>query len=220
MRAEETELKGRRESGTEFETAEGTLIDPATELPVSAGDAEFAEASKVKEPGVKEPGAKEPGATEPGGRSEVEELKAEREQLVDRLARMQAEFDNARKRAEREQLEFRDFATGSVVEKFLPVMDNFGLALRSTGSVQQLRSGVDLIVKQMEEVLRQMHVTPVAAVGEHFDPRVHEALGAEDRDDVPDQQIIDEVRRGYKLRERLLRPALVRVAHNSKQISE
>jgi molecular chaperone GrpE len=203
MRAEETKLKGRKESGAEFETAEGTLIDPATELPAPPADAEIAGAP-----------------TEAGGRSEVEELKAERDQLVDRLARLQAEFDNARKRAEREQLEFRDYATGNVVEKFLPVIDNFGLALRSTGSEHQLRSGVDLIVKQMEEVLRQMQVTPVAAMGEHFDPRVHEALGSEDRDDVPDQHIVDEVRRGYKLRERLLRPALVRVAHNSKQVNE
>ena len=65
-----------------------------------------------------------------------------------------------------------------------------------------------------------MQVTPVATVGEHFDPRVHEALGSEDRDDVPDQHIVEEVRRGYKLRDRLLRPALVRVAHNTKQVHE
>ena len=63
-------------------------------------------------------------------------------------------------------------------------------------------------------------VMPVATVGEQFDPRVHEALGSVDRDDVPDQQVVDEVRRGYRLRERLLRPALVRVAHNSKQVHE
>jgi molecular chaperone GrpE len=75
-------------------------------------------------------------------------------------------------------------------------------------------------VKQMEEILKQMQVTPVPAVGEEFDPRVHEALGAVERDDLPDQHVAEEVRRGYKLRERLLRPALVRVAHNPKQTSE
>ncbi|HTW61733.1 MAG TPA: nucleotide exchange factor GrpE [Terracidiphilus sp.] len=159
-------------------------------------------------------------ASEPAQPSEIDKLKAERDQLLDRLARLQAEFDNARKRAERERLEFRDYATGSVVEQFLPVLDNFDLALKSTGSAEQLRSGVALIVKQMEEILRQMQVVAVPAVGEAFDPRVHEALGSVERDDLPDQHVAEEVRRGYKLRERLLRPALVRVAHNPKQASE
>ncbi len=147
-------------------------------------------------------------------------MKTERDQLVDRVARLQAEFDNARKRAEREKLEFRDYATGSVVEQFLPVLDNFQLALKSNGTAHQLRSGVALIVKQMEEILRQMQVTAVPAVGEAFDPRMHEALGSVDRDDLPDQHVAEEIRRGYRMRERLLRPALVRVAHNSKQTSE
>jgi len=160
----------------------------------------------------------EPG--EPVSRAEFEQLKAERDQLVDRIARLQAEFENARKRAERERLEFRDYATGSVVEQFLPVLDNFELALKSDGSADQLRSGVALIVKQMEDVLKQMQVLAVPAVGEAFDPRVHEALGTVERDDLPDQHVAEEIRRGYKLRERLLRPALVRVAHNPKQTSE
>jgi molecular chaperone GrpE len=158
--------------------------------------------------------------SEPAQLTEIDKLKAERDQLVDRVARLQAEFDNARKRTERERAEFRDYAAGSVIEQFLPVLDNFDLALKSTGSAEQLRSGVSLIVKQMEEILRQMQVVPVPAVGESFDPRVHEALGAVERDDLPDQHVAEEVRRGYKLRERLLRPALVRVAHNSKQTSE
>jgi molecular chaperone GrpE len=72
----------------------------------------------------------------------------------------------------------------------------------------------------MEEVLKQMQVTPVAAVGEAFDPRLHEALGSVEREDLPDQHVAEEIRRGYKLRERLLRPAMVRVAHNPKQTSE
>ncbi len=159
-------------------------------------------------------------AAEPVSRAEFEQLKAERDQLLDRIARLQAEFENARKRAERERLEFRDYATGSVVEQFLPVVDNFELALKSDGSADQLRSGVALIVKQMEDVLKQMQVIAVPAVGEAFDPRVHEALGSVERDDLPDQHVAEEIRRGYKLHERLLRPALVRVAHNPKQKSE
>jgi molecular chaperone GrpE len=161
-----------------------------------------------------------PEVGEPVARAQFDQLKAERDQLLDRMARMQAEFDNARKRAEREKVEYRDIATGKVVEHFLPVIDNFQLALNAPGDAEQLRSGVALIVKQMEEALQKMQVNPIPAVGEPFDPRVHEALGAVERDDIPDQHVAEEIRRGYRLRDRLLRPALVRVAHNSKQISE
>jgi molecular chaperone GrpE len=153
-------------------------------------------------------------------RAEFDQLKGERDQLIDRIARLQAEFENARKRAERERTEYRDFATGSAVEQFLPVLDNFELALKSDSTIEQLRHGVELIVKQMEDALKQMQVVPVPAVGEPFDPRVHEALGAVERDDMPDQHVAEEIRRGYKIRERLLRPALVKVVHNSKQTSE
>lgn len=148
---------------------------------------------------------------------EYERIKAERDQLLDRLARLQAEFDNARKRETRERTEFRDYATGNAVEQFLPVLDNFELALNANGSAEQLRSGVELIVKQMEEALKSLNVLPVEAVGQQFDPRLHEALGSVETDEVPDQYIVDEIRRGYRIRERLLRPALVRVAHNPKQ---
>jgi molecular chaperone GrpE len=185
--------------------ATGAKIDPATELPPP--DENLAEAEAT-------------GQAPAGSQTEIDQLKGERDQLLDRLARMQAEFENARKRAEREKAEFRDHVTGSVVEQFLPVLDNFELALKSTGTVEQLRSGVSLIMKQMEEILQKMQVSAVPAVGESFDPRVHEALGAVERDDVPDQHVAEEVRRGYKIRERLLRPALVRVAHNSKQVNE
>jgi molecular chaperone GrpE len=145
------------------------------------------------------------------------ELKAERDQLVDRIARLQAEFDNARKRQEREKQEFRDYATGSVVEQFLPVLDNFALALSSTGTAEQLRTGVELIVKQMDETLRQLQVQTVPTVGQQFDPRLHEALGSVEREDLPDHSVAEEIRKGYRIRERLLRPALVRIVSNPKQ---
>jgi molecular chaperone GrpE len=157
---------------------------------------------------------------EPVSHEEFDKLKAERDQLLDRLARLQAEFENARKRGERERVEFREYATGNVVEQFLPVLDNFELALKHDSTAEQLRKGVELIVKQMQEILRQLQVNKVATVGEEFDPRLHEALGAVERDDLPDQHVAEEVRPGYKLRDRLLRPALVRVAHNSKQTSD
>jgi molecular chaperone GrpE len=162
-----------------------------------------------------------PAEAEPTiSQAEYDHLRAERDHLVDRLARLQAEFENARKRTEREKADYRDYATGNVVEQFLPVMDNFELALKAKGSAEQLRSGVELIVKQMEEVLRQLQVTPVPAVGEEFDPRYHEALGSVEREDIPDHFVAEEIRRGYKLRDRLLRPSMVRVASNPKQQKE
>ncbi len=189
----------------------GEAIDPATELPVPDADA-------VAAPEGAEPQA----AAELGqvSKTEYEQIKGERDQLLDRLARLQAEFDNARKRAEREKADFRDFATGNVVEQFLPVLDNFELALKATGSAEQLRSGVELIVKQMQEVLVKLQVTPVPTVGEEFNPHVHEALGTVERDDIPDHHVAEEIRRGYRIRERLLRPAMVRVASNPKQVNE
>jgi molecular chaperone GrpE len=149
--------------------------------------------------------------------SEIDRLKQERDQSIERLARLQAEFENARKRDARERADFRDFAVSGAVEQFLPVLDNFQLALGSSGSLEQLRSGLELVVKQMEEVLRSLNVQPVEAVGARFDPRVHEALESVDRTDLPDHQVLDEVRRGYRIRDRLLRPALVRVVNNPQQ---
>jgi molecular chaperone GrpE len=188
-------------------------IDPAAELPPPLAGEDLSFAGSVAD-------TEASGVAEPPVQTELEQLKAERDKLLDRLARLQAEFENARKRAERERAEYRDYAAGNVVEQFLPVLDNFELALKATGTAHQLRSGVSLIVKQMEEVLEKMQVKVVPTLGEAFDPRVHEALGTVERDDVPDQHVAEEIRRGYKLRERLLRPALVRVAHNPKQVSE
>ncbi|AXC11070.1 Heat shock protein GrpE [Acidisarcina polymorpha] len=145
---------------------------------------------------------------------EYERMKAERDQVFDRMARLQAEFDNARKREARERAEFRDFATAGAVEQFLPVIDNFQLALKAGGTAEQLRGGVELIVKQMDDVLRSLNVQPVETVGAQFDPHVHESIDSVERVDLPDQQVLEEVRRGYRMKERLLRPALVRVVSN------
>ena len=113
--------------------------------------------------------------------------------------------------------EFREYATGNAVEQFLPVLDNFQLALKAEGTAEQLRSGVELIAKQMEEALRSLNVTPVETVGAQFDPRFHEALGNVEDAELPDGQVYDEVRRGYRIRDRLLRPALVRIVSNPQQ---
>ena len=155
-------------------------------------------------------------AAEPVSRDEFDKLKAERDGLLDRLARLQAEFENARKRGERERVEFREYATGNVVEQFLPVLDNFELALKHDSTAEQLSKGVELIVKQMHEILRQLQVNKVATVGEEFDPRVHEAIEMVDTTEVPDHHVLQELQRGYKYKERMLRPAMVRVARNAR----
>ena len=159
--------------------------------------------------------------------SELDQVVAERDQLAhqlvqaqDRLARLQAEIDNARKREIKERQDARDYAIQSAIEPFLGVMDNFALALKADGDVTQLRSGVQLLVKQMDEALRGLNVQPVETVGAQFDPRIHEALGSIETLEHPDHQVLEEIRRGYKLRDKLLRPALVRIATNSAQTSE
>lgn len=152
-------------------------------------------------------------------KSEVEKLRGERDQLVDRLARLQAEFDNTRKREAKERADLRDYAVQHAVEPFLGVMDNFQLALKSGGSAEQLRVGVELILKQMEEALRGLNVQAVETVGVQFDPRIHEALGSIETAEFPDHQVLEEIRRGYKIREKLLRPALVRIAANPAQVN-
>lgn len=151
-------------------------------------------------------------------RQEYERVGQERDALLDRLARMQAEFDNYRKRNAREQAEFRDYAIADAVKSFLPVLDNFDLALKhqqSEAADGALRSGIELIRKQMEDVLTRLGVQIVPTLGQQFDPRVHEAIEMVESRDHSDHEVIEELQRGYKLKDRLLRPAMVRVATNT-----
>jgi molecular chaperone GrpE len=154
---------------------------------------------------------------EVGAASEIEKLKAERDALLDRLARLQAEFDNARKRAVREQQEFREFAAADVIKNFLPTLDSFERALKAGGDAGDFRNGIELIYRQFQDALQKVGVQPIVAVGQTFDPRMHEAIEMVDTRDVPDHQVVDELQRGYKYKDRLLRPAMVRVARNSGQ---
>lgn len=152
--------------------------------------------------------------------AELEQVKGERNQLLDRLARLQAEFDNARKREAKERADSRDYTVSNTVEPFLGVMDNFQLALKANGTKEQLRGGVELILKQMEDALKGLNVQAVETVGTQFDPRIHEALGSIETKEFPDHQVLEEIRRGYSIREKLLRPALVRIAANPNQVAD
>jgi molecular chaperone GrpE len=179
---------------------EGTGLDLEHELPAAEGGEENSASAAPKAAGVP---------------SEVETLKAERDALLDRLARLQAEFDNARKRAVREQQEFREYASADVIKGMLPALDSLERALKTKGGDSgEFRSGVELIYRQFQDALQKAGVQPIVAVGQQFDPRIHEAIEMVDTSDVPDHQVIDELQRGYKLKDRLLRPAMVRVARN------
>jgi molecular chaperone GrpE len=149
-----------------------------------------------------------------GVEAEVQRLKAERDSLLDRLARAQAEFENARRRAAKEQQDFRDFASVEVIKSLLPVIDSFERALQSKSDAAEFRSGVELIYKQLQDVLAKLGVRPVAAKGEQFDPHVHEAIEMVETPNAADHEVLEEWQRGYKYKDRLVRPAMVKVAKN------
>jgi molecular chaperone GrpE len=174
--------------------------------PADPGDGFEEKATAVDTPGGR-------AGEQPSAESELAKAHAERDSLVDRLARLQAEFDNYRKRAARENADFRDYAIADAARSLLPVIDNFGLALKNTNAKpEDFRKGVELIQKQLQDVLQKMNVQRVPAQGEPFDPRVHEAIEMVESNDVPDNHVLEELQPGYRIKERLLRPAMVRVA--------
>lgn len=161
------------------------------------------------------PSADDGGQTAASQNEELEKLRAERDQLYDRLARLQAEFENARRRAAREQQEYREYALAGAFKEILPVLDSFDRALKApVADINEFRAGLDLIDRQFHDVLAKLGVTPIDALGQPFDPRFHEAVQMVDTEDAPDHQVIEELQRGYRMKDRLLRPAMVRVANN------
>ena len=179
-------------------------LDLERELPAAEGGEEAAPVSTAAKP------------VEISAASEVEKLKAERDALLDRLARLQAEFDNARKRAVREQQEFREYAAADFIKNILPILDSFERALKAEGDSSDFRNGIELIYRQFQDALQKIGVQPIVSMGRPFDPRVHEAIEMVDTTEVPDHHVLDELQRGYKYKDRLLRPAMVRVARSSR----
>jgi molecular chaperone GrpE len=142
------------------------------------------------------------------------ELRRERDALQDRLLRTAAEFDNYRKRIDRERRDQADAAVAEAVADLLPIIDNLELALGAPagGDPAVYRKGVELIHQQMAELVRKRGVKPIATVGTDFDPRVHQAVVHEVSPDHREGEVMEELRRGYTLGDRLLRAALVKVA--------
>jgi len=154
------------------------------------------------------------GSASTAGESELQKLKAERDSLLDRLARAQAEFENARRRASKEQQDFRDYAGADAIRPLLPVLDSFERALQVKSEPGDFRGGVELIYKQLLDALAKMGVRAIPAKGEPFDPHVHEAIEMVETSDAADHEVLEELQRGYKFKDRLLRPAMVKVAKN------
>jgi molecular chaperone GrpE len=197
------EIMARTNGKSEVEPQE---LDTEHELPASDDTAETSQPESAEMPAVR------PTAEN----AELQKLRTEREALLDRLARMQADFENSRKRAAREQQDFREYALADAIKALLPTLDSFERALQSGGEKSDLRSGVELIHKQLQDTLTKLGLRPIPAKGELFDPRLHEAIEMVETADVPDHQILEELQRGYKLKDRLLRPAMVKVASNPK----
>ena len=167
---------------------------------------------------VPEESAGEPQAAKaPAGALEDarhDRLKVENEALYQRLLRLQAEFDNFRKRTEREKQDFFDYALTDFVRKLLPVLDAFerGLEVAEGETVADFKTGFQLVLKQFTDVLAQAGLEPIETSGQIFDPNRHQALMREETEAFADNQIIGELQPGYTFKGRLLRPSLVRVA--------
>ena len=152
--------------------------------------------------------------------AELERLRAENADLKNSLTRRQADFENMRKRFEKERSETYNRVVAEIVEKLLPVSDNLKRALEAEASVEAVESdefrhflsGVDLIWKQLISVLDALGVKPISAVGEQFNPHIHEAVVTEATDEYEPDTVIQEIRSGYRLGDKLIRPALVKVS--------
>jgi molecular chaperone GrpE len=157
-----------------------------------------------------------PAREESVAQEEIGQLRKERDSLYERLARLQAEFENARKRDAREQQSFQEFALTDAIKSLLPVLDSFDWALQTPAQdPRELRTGFELIRKQLHDTLSKLGLSPIPATGEPFDPRFHEAVEMVDSPGAGENHVLSELRRGYKLGARLLRPSMVSVARKS-----
>jgi molecular chaperone GrpE len=167
-------------------------------------------------PALAQDGTRDPdAATDTGGADDqLAELKRERDEYYDRVLRLTAEFDNYRKRMDRERRDTSERAAASLIEDLLPIVDDLERALAADAGpgAESYRKGVEIIYKQLTEFLTRRGVTVMEVVGLDFDPHVHQAVTYEPNPGAREGEVIEELRRGYKLGDRLLRPAMVKVA--------
>jgi molecular chaperone GrpE len=144
--------------------------------------------------------------------AERDQLASERADLQDRLLRSRAEFDNFRRRAERERSEYLQFAAMDPVREILPILDDFERALKAETADREYAKGVELIYQRMVDTLKKMGLEPIETEGKMFDPNLHQAVERVQTEEAKDQAILGEFQRGYNFKGKLLRPAMVKVA--------
>lgn len=162
-------------------------------------------------------GAADETAAPAEGTADAAAVQQERDELFDRLLRKTAEFDNYRKRVEKERREHAEWAAADILGDVLNVLDDFdrALGIEAPAEAQSYRAGFELIHRQLGDMLRKRGVTPFDVLGTDFDPNIHQAVAYEETPGAREGEVIGELRKGYRLGERLLRPALVRVAKAS-----
>jgi molecular chaperone GrpE len=159
---------------------------------------------------------------------QLEELKsraAKGDENWERLLRTTADFDNFKKRAARERTEAIQFANAALLQKLLPVMDNFDMALAAVKTAKDeksasLQAGIIMVQSQLKNILAESGLEEIDASGKPFDPAQHEAVSQQETNDVPEGQVLQQIRKGYKLRERLVRPAAVIVAKKPSAVAK
>jgi molecular chaperone GrpE len=144
--------------------------------------------------------------------SERDQLAGEKAELHDRYLRGQAEFQNFRKRVERERVELFEYASTEAVRTLLPVLDDFERALKVESSDREYVSGIELIYQRVYEALKKLGLEPMDSQGKPFDPQIHHAVEMVETEEAPDHTVLEEFQRGYNFKGRLLRPAMVKVA--------
>jgi len=144
--------------------------------------------------------------------AERDQLAAAKAELEDRMLRVRAEFDNARRRAERERSEFLQFAAMDLIKELLPVVDDFERALQVETADSDYAKGVELIYQRLLETLKKIGLEPIDTTGQRFDPNLHQAVDRVETEEAEDMAILSEYQRGYNFRGKLLRPAMVKVA--------
>ena len=200
-------------------------MEDAKELSIRA-KGEASSRSAKDEEGPEAPGvaAQFPSAPSPGTdvaelTATIQKLRADNQKLYDRLLRKQAELENLRKRMQREKEEFLQHADADLIRALLPTLDGFDRALkhRDPRVPEEFHKGMELIYQGMFDVLKRRGLEPIGAVGQTFDPHLHQAVETVEDAQRRDQEIVEELLRGYKLKHRLLRPSMVKVAVRSKR---
>jgi len=191
--------------------ADATDAETAAEPGEQVDAREQADGAGVSGGGTAEPG---PEGEAEKLRQEAENYKREAEETHQRLLRLQADYDNFRRRTRLEKEEFVKYASLSLVERLLPVLDNFERALaaaRNAADLDSFAKGVDMIYRQLADVLAQEGLEPIKAVGEPFNPEFHQAVMQVESEEYDDNVVVEELQKGYKLKEKVIRPSMVKV---------